>query len=207
MNDELDLYSELLSGSGTAGQEDLETLQQQVASMEEDQQVSELQRKAAEDEGTRKTATQALSTSVFLRGLDPRCGESDVRVFFDGCGTIARVTILKDRATGVSRGQAYVEFASEESVNKALLRNNNTIYDKPVSVVLKRENVPGMSRGGRGASFPTPGGFRGRGAMGSGAAPPAAALQAMMQTMMQFSGANFNPSLGRGRGRGRGRGQ
>ena len=57
---------------------------------------------------------------VFVRGLDWFTTESDLEKTLSRFGTIAEVSIPKNRHTGKSKGFAFVEFDEEESVNKAL---------------------------------------------------------------------------------------
>ncbi|EPY37373.1 polyadenylate-binding protein 2 [Angomonas deanei] len=173
-------------------------MQRQVDSLQEDLKLKELQNAAAKDEGVRKTATATgkTNTSVFVSGMDPRTTDAELKVFFSACGPITRVTVLKDRFTQVSKGNAYVEFETAEQAKAAILKDGQSLHGKPLKVVMKRDNVPAFQRARGGA----PGGYfpaRGRGN------PMQAAAMAMMATLM--GGEGYNP-YGRGRGRGRGRG-
>jgi polyadenylate-binding protein 2 len=194
---------------------ELEEMKRQVDSLQEDMQLKTLQESAARDEGTRKTAAVAAAaqagaaktnTSIFVNDLDTRTTEADLRVFFAACGTISRVTVLKDRQ-GNPKGMAYVEFESEEQAHTALLKDGQSLHGKPLKVAMKRDNIPGFMRGvPRGGGGYIPRGGRG----GIGGANP---MQQEMATLAMLAGMmsqGFNPySMGRGgggRGRGRGRG-
>lgn len=200
---------------------ELEEMRRQVDSLQEDMQLKTLQETAAKDEGTRKTAVTAAAaaaqvgaaktnTSIFVGDLDPRTTEADLRVFFASCGTITRVTVLKDRQ-GNPKGNAYVEFESEEQAHAALLKDGQSLHGKPLKVAMKRDNVPGFMRGaprGGGGYMPR-GGRGGGGGLGAGGNP----MQQEMATLAMLAGMmsqGFNPyAMGRGgggRGRGRGRG-
>lgn len=197
---------------------ELEEMRRQVDSLQEDMQLKTLQETAAKDEGTRKTAVTAAAaaaaqsaaaktnTSIFVGDLDARTTDADLRVFFASCGTITRVTVLKDRQ-GNPKGNAYVEFESEEQAHAALLKDGQSLHGKPLKVAMKRDNVPGYLRGApRGGGGG--GGYMPRGGRGGGNP-----MQQEMATLAMLAGMmsqGFNPyAMGRGgggRGRGRGRG-
>ncbi|KPI85973.1 putative RNA-binding protein [Leptomonas seymouri] len=188
---------------------ELEEMRRQVDSLQEDMQLRTLQESAAKDEGTRKTAVVAAAhagaaktnTSIFVNDLDTRTTEADLRVFFASCGTISRVTVLKDRQ-GNPKGTAYIEFDSEEQAHAALLKDGQSLHGKPLKVAMKRDNIPGFMRGAsRGG-----GGYVPRGGRGGGNP-----MQQEMATLAMLAGMmsqGFNPyAMGRGGGRGRGRGR
>lgn len=88
---------------------------------------------------------------------------------FSDCGTINRVTIMCNKATGMPKGFAYIEFAEESSVKLATILDGTEFRGRKIKVVAKRTNVPGMSYRGRkprlrGRGFGRRGrrGFRGR---------------------------------------------
>lgn len=87
---------------------------------------------------------------------------------FADCGTINRVTIMTNKATGMPKGYAYIEFADESSVKHAEILDNTTFRQRKIKVTPKRTNVPGMSFRGRrpryrgGYSRRSRRGFRGR---------------------------------------------
>ena len=208
--------------------QELEALMADVAEMEEQQTLSEMQQTANNDieaRGVVSAAGTSLAsvaagtstpmaeiTSVFVSGLDSRTTESDLRMIFSSCGTIKRITVLKDKQTGMPKGSGYVEFEESSAMKKALLKENQSVHGKPIKVQQKRDNVPAFMRNPSGQ--PARGGLfaRGRGARGAAAASnPMTMMMGMMQSMMQqASGSSYAP---RGRGyaprgsfRGRGRG-
>lgn len=205
-----------------AQESELEELQRQVLDLQEDLQVKQAQDVAAKEEGQRKSTGGAAAnvqknTSVFVGNCDPKTSETDLKLFFAGCGAIRRVTILKDRYTGAPRGNCYVEFETEDGMNSAATKDGQTCHGRALKVAVKRDTpAPGATpRGGaqgmtgqalqammRGGGAPM---MRGRG----GAA--AAMQQQMMAGMMMMMGAGGMPFApfgaprgGRG-GRGRGR--
>lgn len=73
---------------------------------------------------------------------------------FADCGTINRVTIMCNKATGMPKGFAYIEFEDLNAAQNALILNESTFLGRPLKVVPKRTNIPmsyrGGYRGGRG---------------------------------------------------------
>lgn len=192
----------------------LEEMQREVESLQEDFQLKALQDTAAKEEGTRKsTGTAAAAagakganTSIFVGGMDPRTTEADLRVFFASCGTITRMTILKDRTTSVPKGTAYIEFESHEQATAAIVKDGQSLHGRPLKVAPKRENIPASQRGGRGGPMMN-GGFYQGGRGGRGGMAPQMAAMAMMASMMGSMGYSPYGGAPRGRGgRGRGRG-
>ena len=179
-------------------------IQRQVASLQEDLQLKQAQEQAARDEGgprkapTGASASGPKNSSVFLAGLDPRVSDSELRLFFSQCGPIRRITILKDRYTGQPRGNAYVEFESDDAVHAAVLKNGQAIHGKPIKIDIKREAPPG--------SVPPPRGGGPMMGMGRGGAqPPAGAMMGMPMlpngmpmSMMMPQGGGYAPRGGRG---------
>lgn len=66
---------------------------------------------------------------------------------FTDCGTINRVTIMCDKATGQPKGFAYIEFDDHNAAQNALILNESTFLGRQLKVVPKRTNVPGVYRG------------------------------------------------------------
>lgn len=204
------------------GDKELQDVEREVDLLQEGLKLKKLQESAAEDEGQRKKAatvganalgSASLSTknsakSIFLSGFDPRTTDSDIRLFFSCCGTIVRITLLKDKATGQNRGSAYLEFESPEQAQAAILKDGQSFHGRPLKVALKRDNIPGYHQ--RGGGLMMNGGFygqsRGRGGAPHQLQPQQMAAMAMLSMMGGASPMNFTPFPSRGRGRGRGRG-
>jgi polyadenylate-binding protein 2 len=207
----------VINSDATGGQDsELEELQRQVLDLQEDLHVKQAQDAAAKEEGQRKSVggganAVAKSTSVFVGGCDPKTSENDLKLFFAGCGTISRITILKDRYTGAPRGNCYVEFETEEGMNNAVTKDGQTCHGRPLKVAVKRDTpAPGtVPRGG--AQGITGQALQAMMRGGRGRGGPAAMQQQMMAGMMMMMGAGgmpfspFGAPRGRGGGRGRGR--
>ncbi|KAJ1557412.1 cytoplasmic RNA-binding protein, partial [Nowakowskiella sp. JEL0078] len=101
--------------------------------------------------------------SIYIGNVDYSSTPEEVQAHFQACGIINRVTILCDKFTGHPKGFAYVEFASPDSVNNAVLLNESPFKGRLLKVTPKRTNVPAFLRGGARGGRPYRGGFRGRG--------------------------------------------
>ncbi|EPS71398.1 hypothetical protein M569_03365 [Genlisea aurea] len=83
--------------------------------------------------------------SVFVGNVDYSCTPDEVRLHFESCGTVNRVTIRTDKY-GQPKGYAYVEFLETEAVDQALLLNESELHGRQLKVSAKRTNVPGMKQ-------------------------------------------------------------
>jgi cold-inducible RNA-binding protein len=57
---------------------------------------------------------------LFVGNLSFQTMENDLQDYFSQAGVVTSVNLMLDRATGRSRGFAFVEFASAEEANKAV---------------------------------------------------------------------------------------
>eukprot|EP00835_Amoeboradix_gromovi_P006303 NODE_717_length_4826_cov_0.139835.p4 type:complete len:145 gc:universal NODE_717_length_4826_cov_0.139835:2010-1576(-) len=106
------------------------------------------------------------SRSVYIGNVDYNITPKELYNILseNGCTNINRITILCN-PNGTPKGFAYVEFESNEYVDKCLEANGLVINDRDIRISVKRTNVPGMTRGTRGRSVRSRGrrGTRGRG--------------------------------------------
>lgn len=65
--------------------------------------------------------------------VDYACTSEVVRMHFQSCGTVNRVTILTDRF-GQPKGFAYVEFLELEAVQEALKLNESFLHSRRIKV-------------------------------------------------------------------------
>ncbi|GAA5987602.1 hypothetical protein JCM11641_005379 [Rhodosporidiobolus odoratus] len=117
--------------------------------------------------------------SIYVGNVDYSSTPEEIQQHFASCGTINRVTILFDKYTG-PKGYAYVEFASSDLVQNAILLDQTMFRGRLLKVSAKRTNVPGQGaargrgrgRGGYRGGFRGYGGYspypRGRGGRGRG---------------------------------------
>lgn len=95
--------------------------------------------------------------TIFVGNLDFRITEDAIRALFEPHGTVDRVTLMRDRATGRSRGFAFVEMSDTGEADKAIAAlNGTTMEDRTLNV---NEARPRVERTGSG-----PGGGGGGGA-------------------------------------------
>lgn len=61
-----------------------------------------------------------MATKLFVGNLVYNATENDLQDYFTQAGTVVSVNIMLDRATGRSRGFAFIEMGSEEDAKKAV---------------------------------------------------------------------------------------
>ncbi len=100
-----------------------------------------------------------MSKKIFVGNLPFSMGETELRGLFEQKGTVDSVTVMRDLATGRSRGFAFVEMASEEEAGKAIEELNAHSADGRNLTVnearpkVERRSGPGQGRrGGRGGN-------------------------------------------------------
>ena len=101
-----------------------------------------------------------METKLYVGNLSYQTTEDDLRELFTQAGTVTSVALIKDRATGRSKGFAFVEMSSQSEVEEAIrMFNSYTLDDRQLNVNIARpreERKPGgyggggRQRGGRG---------------------------------------------------------
>ena len=61
-----------------------------------------------------------MATRLFVGNLTYNSTENDLQDYFSQAGTVVSVDIMQDRATGRSRGFAFVEMGSQAEADKAV---------------------------------------------------------------------------------------
>jgi RNA recognition motif-containing protein len=61
-----------------------------------------------------------MPTRLFVGNLTYNATENDLQDYFAQAGTVVSVDIMQDRATGRSRGFAFVEMANQAEATKAI---------------------------------------------------------------------------------------
>ncbi len=61
-----------------------------------------------------------MATRLFVGNLTYNSTENDLQDYFSQAGTVVSVDIMQDRATGRSRGFAFVEMSSQDEATKAV---------------------------------------------------------------------------------------
>ena len=95
--------------------------------------------------------------NIFVGNLDFGATEESVRALFEEYGAVERVSVLKDRDTGRSRGFGFVEMTNADEADRAINALNGFNFGgRALNVNEARPKADGGG-GGRG------GGFRGSG--------------------------------------------
>jgi len=107
-----------------------------------------------------------MASKLFVGNLPFTPTENDLQDHFAQAGAVMAVNVMQDRATGRSRGFAFVEMASQEEANKAISMFHQQDFQGralTVNEARPREDRPPGGGGGGG------GGYRGgRGGGGGG---------------------------------------
>lgn len=162
-------------------QNGLEKSEDEIKEIEEE--LMKLDRMQHQVEQKISTAANSLDeNSIYVGQVEYEATQEELRAHFAPCGTINRLTIMCNKATGMAKGFAYIEFLERDAVERALKLNDSTFKGRQLKVLPKRENVyhGGVrgGRGGRGGRVPYGGGrgvfIRGGGAgfRGRGRGPP-----------------------------------
>jgi RNA recognition motif-containing protein len=110
-----------------------------------------------------------MATKLFVGNLPFTATENDLQDHFAQAGAVLAVNIMQDRATGRSRGFAFVEMGSQDEASKAItMFHQKDFQGRPLTVneARPREERPpggggyGGGRGGAGGG--RAGGYRDR---------------------------------------------
>jgi cold-inducible RNA-binding protein len=105
-----------------------------------------------------------MNRKLFVGNLPFSTEESTLQDLFGQAGSVESVRVMRDQATGRSRGFAFVEMTSEDAARAAIEKFNDHELDGRRLAV--NEARPPASGGGRG--FGGGGNFGGRGGGGGG---------------------------------------
>ncbi len=116
--------------------------------------------------------------NIYVGNLSFKASEDDLRQAFGNYGEVASVAIIKDKATGRSKGFAFVEMSNNDEANAAILALNGKEWmgrALTVNEARPREERPqrpagggGYNRGGGSGSGSGGGGGYNRGGGGGG---------------------------------------
>ena len=109
-----------------------------------------------------------MSTKLFVGNLSFNLTENDLHDAFSAHGTVVETNLMMDRASGRSRGFAFVTMSTAEEAEKAVEAMNGTALDGrnlTVNLARPREERPpgGGGRSGGGRRFGGGGGSGGGG--------------------------------------------
>jgi len=106
-----------------------------------------------------------MATRLFVGNLSYSTTENDLQDHFSQAGSVQSVNIMQDRATGRSRGFAFVDMGSQEEATKAISMFHQKEFQGRALTV--NEARPREERGGGGGGGGG-GGYRGGGGGGGG---------------------------------------
>ena len=71
---------------------------------------------------------------VYVGNIPFSATEESLREFFESCGTITDLRLIKDRETGRSKGFAFVTFSSTDEMNNAIARNGEEVEGRALRI-------------------------------------------------------------------------
>src|SRR5215471_5026834 len=107
-----------------------------------------------------------MPARLFVGNLPFTTTENDLQDHFAQAGAVIAVNVMQDRATGRSRGFAFIEMGSQEDANKAIsMFHQKDFQGRPLTVneARPREERPSGGGGGYGGGRGGGGGGRGGG--------------------------------------------
>jgi cold-inducible RNA-binding protein len=103
-----------------------------------------------------------MASKLFVGNLPFTATENDLQDYFAQAGAVAAVNIMQDRATGRSRGFAFVEMSSQDDATKAITMFHQKDFQGRALTVNEARPREERPPGGGG------GGYRGGGGGGGG---------------------------------------
>ncbi|XP_060859535.1 RNA-binding protein 34-like [Metopolophium dirhodum] len=77
---------------------------------------------------------QNMKKGIFIGNLPYSIQEDEIWDYFKDCGTISAVRIVRDNATGVSKGFGYVDFETKESVELAMQIKGKKVQNREIRI-------------------------------------------------------------------------
>jgi cold-inducible RNA-binding protein len=103
-----------------------------------------------------------MGRKIFVGNLPFSMGEAELKDLFAQKGEVDSVTVMRDLATGRSRGFAFVEMSSDEDAKKAIAELNSYSTEGRALTVNEAKPKPERSGGGGRGGFGGGGGGRQR---------------------------------------------
>jgi len=89
-----------------------------------------------------------MDTKLFVGNLNFDTTEEDLRSLFAQAGTVTSVALIKDRATGRSKGFAFIEMSNQSEAEQAIkLFNGYSLANREIKVDKAREKEERPSTG------------------------------------------------------------
>ena len=91
-----------------------------------------------------------METKLYVGNLSYETTEADLHTLFTQAGTVESVDLIKDRASGRSKGFAFIVMANQSELEKAIqMFNNSTLGDRQLNVNIARPREERSSSGYR----------------------------------------------------------
>jgi RNA recognition motif-containing protein len=100
-----------------------------------------------------------MNRKLYVGNLPYEVTENDLQELFGGVGTVASVSVMRDRETGRARGFAFVEMATEADAQNAIDKLHDRPFGGRTLTVNEARPQPARGFGGGGGGR---GGDRGR---------------------------------------------
>jgi RNA recognition motif-containing protein len=92
-----------------------------------------------------------MSTKLYVGNLPYETTEADLQALFESAGTVATVTVVRDKATGRGRGFGFVEMSDVEGARRAISELDRQQYGgRNLTVNEAKPMEPRGNGGGRG---------------------------------------------------------
>lgn len=106
-----------------------------------------------------------MAKNIYVGNLSYSVTEEDIREAFEKIGEVQSIRMIKDNATGRSKGFGFVEMTADEDADKAIAALNGTMFmDRAINVSEARPQTSKPRPGGGGAGeMRRPGGGGGAG--------------------------------------------
>jgi cold-inducible RNA-binding protein len=95
-----------------------------------------------------------MALKLYVGNMPYDTGEQELTELFSSAGTVDKVSVMRDMATGRARGFAFVEMASEADAQNAINTLNNYNYNgRNLTVNEAKPKTPGGGGGFGGGGF------------------------------------------------------
>ncbi|MBN2146817.1 MAG: RNA-binding protein [Anaerolineales bacterium] len=102
-----------------------------------------------------------MESKLYVGNLAYSTTEEELRELFGQAGSVVSVDLIKDRATGRSKGFAFVEMSSQADAQKAISMFHGSLFnDRALTVNIARPREERPRTGGFGGGRGGPGGGR-----------------------------------------------
>ncbi len=86
--------------------------------------------------------------NIFVRNIDFKVSDEQLKNLFSELGEVQSAKIIKDRATGRSKGYGFVEMTNDNEAQAAISKlNGHDLNGRRIEVSVARDREEGNSRG------------------------------------------------------------